>query len=68
MFYILAEHPWFVATSAAYAAALALYAAAWKSTREVVGRVATALMCAAIAVNAALIVGRWIQADRPPFK
>ncbi|HEX9291041.1 MAG TPA: c-type cytochrome biogenesis protein CcsB [Anaeromyxobacteraceae bacterium] len=68
MFYILAEHPWFVAASATYAAALALYAAAWKSTREVVGRVATALMCAAIAVNAALIVGRWIQADRPPFK
>jgi cytochrome c-type biogenesis protein CcsB len=68
MLYILAEHPWFVAASAAYAAALALYAAAWQSTKAIVGRLATGLMCAAIAVNAALIVGRWIQADRPPFK
>ncbi len=68
MLYILAEHPWFVAASAAYAAALALYAAAWRSTKAVVGRLATGVMCAAIAMNAALIVGRWIQADRPPFK
>jgi cytochrome c-type biogenesis protein CcsB len=68
MFYILAEHPWFVAASAAYAASLALYAAAWRSTRAIVGRIATGLMCAAISLNAALIVGRWIQADRPPFK
>jgi cytochrome c-type biogenesis protein CcsB len=68
MLYILAEHPWFVAASAAYAAALALYAAAWKSTKEIVGRIATGVMCAAIAVNAALIIGRWVQADRPPFK
>ena len=68
MLYILAEHPWFVAASAAYATALAFYAAAWKSTKALVGRLATAVMCAAMAVNAALIVGRWIQADRPPFK
>ncbi|HEY7724768.1 MAG TPA: c-type cytochrome biogenesis protein CcsB [Anaeromyxobacteraceae bacterium] len=68
MFYILAEHPWFVATSAAYAAAMGLYAAAWRSTREIVGRIATGLMAAAIALNASLIVGRWIQADRAPFK
>jgi cytochrome c-type biogenesis protein CcsB len=68
MLYILAEHPWFVAASAAYAAALALYAAAWRSTRATVGRLATAVMCAALAMNAALIVGRWIEADRPPFK
>jgi len=68
MLYILAEHPWFVAASAAYAAALAFYAAAWRSTKAVVGRLATGVMCAAIAVNAALIVGRWIQADRPTFK
>lgn len=68
MLYILAEHPWFVAASAAYAAALALYAAAWRSTKELVGRLATAVMCAALAMNLALIVGRWIQADRPPFK
>jgi len=68
MLYILAEHPWFVAASAAYAAALALYAAAWRSTKGVVGRLATGAMCAALAMNAALILGRWIQADRPPFK
>lgn len=68
MLYILAEHPWFVAASAAYAAALALYAAAWRSTRALVGRLATAVMCAALAMNAALIVGRWVEADRPPFK
>jgi cytochrome c-type biogenesis protein CcsB len=68
MLYILAEHPWFVAAGAAYAAALALYAAAWRSTRALVGRLATAVMCAALAMNAALIVSRWIQADRPPFK
>lgn len=68
MLYILAEHPWFVAAGAAYAAALALYAAAWRSTKDVVGRLATAAMCAALAMNLALIAGRWIQADRPPFK
>ncbi len=68
MTYLLAEHPWFVAASAAYASALALYAAAWRSTREIVGRLATGLMCAAVAMNVALIAGRWIQADRPPFK
>jgi len=68
MFYILAEHPWFVATSAAYAAAMGLYAAAWRSTRAVIGRIATGIMVAAIALNASLIVARWIEADRAPFK
>jgi cytochrome c-type biogenesis protein CcsB len=68
MFYILAEHPWFVATSAAYAAAMGLYAAAWRSTRALVGRIATGIMVAAIALNASLIVARWIEADRAPFK
>jgi cytochrome c-type biogenesis protein CcsB len=68
MFYILAEHPWFVATSAAYAAALGLYAAAWRSTRALVGRIATGVMAAAIALNASLIAARWIEADRAPFK
>jgi cytochrome c-type biogenesis protein CcsB len=68
MFYILAEHPWFVATSAAYAAAMGLYAAAWRSTRAVVGRIATGIMVAAIALNASLIVARWIDAERAPFK
>ncbi|HET7753418.1 MAG TPA: c-type cytochrome biogenesis protein CcsB [Anaeromyxobacteraceae bacterium] len=66
--YVLAEHPWFLAASAAYAAATAAYAATWRSTRALVARVATGLMCAAIALNAALIAGRWISAERPPFK
>ena len=66
--YILAEHPFFVAASALYATALALYAAAWKSTRELVGRLATAAMCVALALNLSLIVGRWIDAGRAPFK
>ena len=68
MIWILAEHPWFVAASATYAAALALYAATWRSTKALVGRVATAVMCAALALNLALIVGRWLEADRAPFK
>jgi len=68
MFYILAEHPWFVATSAAYAAAMGLYAAAWRSTKAAIGRIATGIMVASIALNASLIVARWIEADRAPFK
>ena len=68
MFYILAEHPWFVATSAAYAAAMGLYAAAWRSTKDVIGRIATGIMVAAIALNASVIAARWIEADRAPFK
>jgi cytochrome c-type biogenesis protein CcsB len=68
MIYILAEHPWFVATSAAYAAAMGLYAAAWRSTRALVGRIATYVMLAAIALNASLIAARWIDAGRAPFK
>jgi cytochrome c-type biogenesis protein CcsB len=66
--YILAEHPFFAATSVLYAGALALYGAAWRSTRRLVAQLATAAMCAALALNLSLIVGRWIEADRAPFK
>ena len=66
--YILVEHPFFAATSALYAASLGLYAYAWRSTRRLVGQLATALMCAALAANLSLVVGRWIEADRAPFK
>ena len=66
--YILAEHPFFAATSALYAASLGLYAYAWRSTRKLVGQLATAMMCAALAANLSLVVGRWIEADRAPFK
>jgi cytochrome c-type biogenesis protein CcsB len=66
--YVLVEHPVFVATSALYAASAAFYAAAWRSTRAFVGRAATVLMALALVLNAGLIVQRWIDAGRAPFK
>lgn len=66
--YVLAEHPFFAATGVVYAAAMALYAATWKSTQRVVAQLATGLLCVALALNLALIVGRWVEADRAPFK
>jgi cytochrome c-type biogenesis protein CcsB len=66
--YILVEHPFFAATSALYAAAVGLYVATWRSTRQLVAHLATATMAAALAVNLSLVVGRWIEADRAPFK
>jgi len=66
--YILFEHPFFAATTLLYAAATAAYAAAWRSTRALVGQVATGLMVAAVVLNVTLVVGRWIEAGREPFK
>ena len=66
--YVLAEHPFFVATGALYAAAVGFYAAAWRSTRELVGRLATGLMTLALLLNLALILQRWHEAGREPFK
>jgi cytochrome c-type biogenesis protein CcsB len=66
--YVLAEHPFFVATGALYAAAVGLYAAAWRSTKEIVGRLASGLMTAALLLNLALILQRWHEAGREPFK
>jgi cytochrome c-type biogenesis protein CcsB len=66
--YILAEHPFFVATGALYAASAALYAAAWKSARRLIAQAATGLMFAALAMNAGLIFMRWQDAGRAPFK
>ncbi len=66
--YVIAEHPFFVATGALYAASVAFYAAAWRSTKQLVGRVATAVMCLALVLNLGLIVQRWHEADRAPFK
>ena len=66
--YILVEHPFFAATSALYAAAVGLYVATWRSTRQLVAHLATATMAAALVVNLSLVVGRWIEADRAPFK
>jgi cytochrome c-type biogenesis protein CcsB len=66
--FLLAEHPLFTATAAAYAAAFVFYVLAWKSARPFMGRIATASTVAAMGGNAALIVTRWLAADRPPFK
>jgi cytochrome c-type biogenesis protein CcsB len=66
--YVIAEHPFFVATTALYAASGAFYAAAWRSTRSMVGRAATGLMTVALVLNAGLIAQRWVEAGRAPFK
>ncbi|HEY6005152.1 MAG TPA: c-type cytochrome biogenesis protein CcsB [Anaeromyxobacter sp.] len=66
--YVIAEHPFFVATGALYAAAVGFYAAAWRSTKEMVGRLATGLMTLALLLNLALILQRWHEAGREPFK
>jgi cytochrome c-type biogenesis protein CcsB len=66
--YIIAEHPFFIATGALYTAALALYAAAWRSTKQLVAQGATALMGTALLLNLALILQRWHEAGRAPFK
>ena len=65
---LLVEHPIFALTGAAYAASLAMYVAAWRSTRKLVGRLGTGLLVAALSLNAAFIVASWLSADRPPFK
>ncbi len=66
--YVIAEHPFFVATSALYAASAAMYAAAWRSTKELVARAATALMCAGLLLNLAVMLMRWHDAGRAPLK
>jgi cytochrome c-type biogenesis protein CcsB len=66
--YVIAEHPFFVATGALYAFSAALYAAAWRSTQQIVARAATALMGAALLLNVALMLMRWQEAGRAPLK
>jgi cytochrome c-type biogenesis protein CcsB len=66
--YILLEHPFFVATGALYAAAAGLYATAWRSAQDYVGRAATGFMGAALVLNLGLILERWHEAGRAPFK
>src|SRR5512133_1248357 len=66
--YVLAEHPFFVAAGALYAASVAFYAAAWRSTKQMVGRAATAFMTAALLLNAGIIAQRWVEAGRAPLK
>ena len=66
--YIFAEHPFYAATAIVYAVATALYLATWFSPSRAVARTATAVMVAGTLLNLGLIVARWIEADRAPFK
>jgi cytochrome c-type biogenesis protein CcsB len=66
--YVLAEHPFFVATGALYATSAALYATAWRSTKQLVARTASALMIAALLLNTGLMLMRWQDAGRAPLK
>ena len=66
--YVFFEHPVFAATGLLYGAATAAYAAAWRSTKVVVGHLGTAFMAVAVALNLSLVVARWIEAGREPFK
>ncbi len=66
--YVFAEHPFFAITGLLYAASMTAYAAAWRSTKAIVGRLGTAFMVAAVILNAALIAGRYIDAGRAPLK
>jgi len=66
--YILVEHPFYAAMGVLYALSTAFYVATWISKSKAVARIATALMVAAVALNAGVIIGRWIEADRAPFK
>lgn len=66
--YIVVEHPFFFATGALYAASAGLYAAAWRSTKQVVARAGSALMMAALVLNLGLIIMRWHEAGRAPLK
>lgn len=67
-FSLLAGHPLYAATGLAYLAAFVCYALAWKSTNAAFGKVGTGLMAVALAGNAGLILARWLEAGRPPFK
>jgi cytochrome c-type biogenesis protein CcsB len=66
--YIALEYPLFAATGGLYVAAMALYAAAWKSTKKAVAQAGTALMLAALVMNLGLFVVRWHEAGRAPLK
>ncbi len=65
---LLSNHPLYVATGLAYLAAFGCYLAVWVSTRESVAKAGTALMIVGAVGNLGLIAGRWMAADRPPFK
>jgi cytochrome c-type biogenesis protein CcsB len=66
--YIIVEHPAFAITGLLYALSMVFYVGTWLTPSKSVGRVATALMTAAVLLNAALITLRWVEAGRAPFK
>jgi cytochrome c-type biogenesis protein CcsB len=66
--YIVVESPLFAPTAAVYAASIALYAAAWRSTKKLVAQAGTALMLAALVMNLGLFIVRWHEAGRAPLK
>jgi cytochrome c-type biogenesis protein CcsB len=66
--YLLAENPLYTATLALYLVAFLAYAVSWKSKGAFVARFSTATMVAGLFLNGALIVARWIEAGRAPFK
>jgi len=63
--YIIVEHPAFAVTGLL---SLVFYVGTWLTPSKSVGRAATALMTAAVLLNAALITVRWVEAGRAPFK
>lgn len=66
--YLLTENPLFTLTLVAYGAAFVFYAGSWWSAQPRVAHAATTFMTLGMALNAALILVRWYEAARPPFK
>lgn len=66
--YLFIEHPFFALTSLLYLASTIAYGVAWVSESRLPGRAGTSLMVAGLALNTAVIAGRWLEAGRAPFK
>ncbi len=66
--FVVSQSPLFLLTVTLYSAAFIAYAATWRSHQPIVGRLATLALGLAIAANSGLIVARWIEAERAPFK
>jgi cytochrome c-type biogenesis protein CcsB len=64
----LLENPTFACAIACYFLAFVLYAITWRSTKVVIARAATGFMVVATLANTGLVILRWIEANRPPFK
>jgi cytochrome c-type biogenesis protein CcsB len=62
------EHPWVAVIGALHGAALAVSAPAALLRRRRAVALGVALLALALAANTALLVARWVEAGRPPFK